>query len=410
MIESMRRFKAEVFKALAHPTRIAIIEQLCVGEISVGRLCETIGIEQANASQHLAVLRNKHLVETRKQANQIVYRLRDPALGTVLEALRKFFLAHLSDALELLREEQQNGGPTKSMKRSKPSQEIHPRWRRQSRYSHRRNRDDQDRLKAPGGCKVPDDARGRLTVAFPRKEQFIMQLTIRDVIKFLDVSESTVTRWIKRRGMPAQYVGGQYRFNRAELLEWATANQIKVSLQMFDQMEADSQPVPTLTEALDAGGIFHGLHVADKGHALRALVEVLPLPEEIDRELVLQLFLAREASASTAIGDGIAIPHVRNPIVLHVSQPMVTLAFLEQPVDFGALDGKPVDVLFSIISPTNRSHLQLLSRLSFALHDERFREAVTRHAPREQITEELRRVESGMGAAGGAGGMARSPS
>ena len=124
---------------------------------------------------------------------------------------------------------------------------------------------------------------------------------------------------------------------------------------------------------------------------------MLPLPEGIDRELVLRLFLAREASASTAIGDGIAIPHVRNPIVLHVSRPTVTLAFLEQPVDFGALDGKPVHVLFSIISPTNRSHLQLLSRLSFALHDEKFRKAVNRPAPREEIMQELRRVEAGMG-------------
>ena len=233
-----------------------------------------------------------------------------------------------------------------------------------------------------------------------------MQLTIRDVTKFFDVSEPTVTRWIKRRGMPAQYVGGQYHFNRAELLEWATANQIKVSLQMFDQLEADSQSVPTLTESLEAGGVHYGLRDTDKDQALRALVEVLPLPDGIDRELVLRLFLAREASASTAIGDGIAIPHVRNPIVLHVSRPMVTLAFLERAVEFGALDGQPVHVLFSIISPTNRSHLQLLSRLSFALHDDRLRKAVNHHAPRDKIIEELRRVEAGMGTTTGGGGKA----
>lgn len=233
-----------------------------------------------------------------------------------------------------------------------------------------------------------------------------MQLTVRDVTKFFDVSESTVTRWIKRRGMPAQYVGGQYHFNRAEILEWATANQIKVSLQMFDELDADSQPVPTLTEALEAGGIFYGLRDTDKDHALRALVEVLPLPEGIDRELVLRLFLAREASASTAIGDGIAIPHVRNPIVLHVSRPTVTLAFLERPIGFGALDGQPVHVLFSIISPTNRSHLQLLSRLSFALHDPKLRKTVNHHAPQEEIMRELGRIESGMGAAGKGGKVA----
>jgi ArsR family transcriptional regulator len=118
MLESMRRFKAGVFQALAHPTRIAIIEHLCVGEMSVGQLCEKIGIEQANASQHLAVLRNKHLVETRKQGNQIVYRLRDPALATVLGALRKFYLSHLSELQTLLREEQKQSD--EPIKRGKP--------------------------------------------------------------------------------------------------------------------------------------------------------------------------------------------------------------------------------------------------------------------------------------------------
>ena len=122
MIDSMRRFKAGVFQALAHPTRIAIIENLCLGEMSVGKLCEKIGIEQANASQHLAVLRSKQLVDTRKDGNQILYRLRDPALATVLEALRKFFLTHLNEALKLLREEeeQQNDEPSKPATPRKP--------------------------------------------------------------------------------------------------------------------------------------------------------------------------------------------------------------------------------------------------------------------------------------------------
>ena len=225
-----------------------------------------------------------------------------------------------------------------------------------------------------------------------------MQLSIRDITKLLNVAEGTVSRWIKQRGLPAQQVGGQYRVNRAELLEWATANQVRVSLELFDRLESDSESVPSLAEALGTGGIHYGLEDSDKDRALRALVQILPLPDGIDRELLLRLFLAREASASTAIGDGIAIPHVRNPIVLHVAKPAITLAFLSQPVDFGALDGKPVHVLFSIISPTNRSHLQLLSRLSFALHDGKLRETVARQAAREEILQEVRRVEAGMGA------------
>jgi PTS system nitrogen regulatory IIA component len=223
-----------------------------------------------------------------------------------------------------------------------------------------------------------------------------MQLNIRDLTKLLDASESTVARWIKQRGLPAQQVGGQYRINRAELLEWATANQVRVSLDLFNNLETDAETVPTLAEALETGGIYYGLQDTNKDHALRALVQILPLPEGVDRELLLRLFLAREASASTAIGNGIAIPHVRNPIVLHVARPAVVLAFLKQAVDFGALDGKPVHVLFSIISPTNRSHLQLISRLSFALHDSQLRETVVRQAAQDEILKEVRRVEASM--------------
>ena len=230
-----------------------------------------------------------------------------------------------------------------------------------------------------------------------------MQLTLREVSKFLDAAESTVIRWIKQRGLPAQHVGGQYRFNRAELLEWATANQIKVSVEMFDHLETEDEPPPNLTDALERGGIFHHVPDTNKDRALRSLVQALPLPEGIDRELLLRLFLAREAAASTGIGDGIALPHVRNPIVLHVPRPMVTLCFLEKPIDFGALDGKPVHVLFSLICPTMRCHLQMMARLSYALHDAQFKHVVLRQGQRDEVLHEARRIEEALHGSGKAG-------
>lgn len=111
MLDSMRRFKAGIFQALAHPTRVAIVEFLQGGELTVNQLCEKVDIEQANASQHLAVLRNKHIVQTRKEGNQIFYALRDPLLGKVLQAMRDFFHAHINEAMEMLREEQREAEP-----------------------------------------------------------------------------------------------------------------------------------------------------------------------------------------------------------------------------------------------------------------------------------------------------------
>lgn len=104
MAESLRRFKADIFQALAHPTRIAIIELLVDRELSAGELIEKLGMEQANISQHLAVLRAKQLVLNRKVGNQVFYSVRDPIIGKILALMRRYFQKHLKDTLELLDE------------------------------------------------------------------------------------------------------------------------------------------------------------------------------------------------------------------------------------------------------------------------------------------------------------------
>jgi DNA-binding transcriptional ArsR family regulator len=105
MQDSMRRFKAGVFQALAHPTRIAIVELLRdEREVPVSKILERLGLEQANVSQHLSVLRAKQLVVGRKEGNQVFYSLRDPVVGMVLELMRLYFQSHLQEALAMLRD------------------------------------------------------------------------------------------------------------------------------------------------------------------------------------------------------------------------------------------------------------------------------------------------------------------
>jgi nitrogen PTS system EIIA component len=223
-----------------------------------------------------------------------------------------------------------------------------------------------------------------------------MQLTVRDVATLLNVSERTIYRWIKDRTIPAYRISEQYRFHRAELLEWATARRIGVSAEIFQEAEDTSARMPSLSEALLAGGIVYRLGGTSKESVLRAAVEAMHLPDEVDREQLLRILVAREALASTGVGDGIAIPHVRNPIVLHVPRSTITLCFLERPVDFGALDGQPVHCLFTMVSPTVRAHLHLLSRLAFALREPGFQGVIRRQGLRDEILVELRRVESSL--------------
>jgi ArsR family transcriptional regulator len=110
MQDALRRFKAQIFQALAHPTRIAVIEALRDGELPAGRLQELLKVEQANLSQHLAVLRSRHVVVARKAGNQVFYSVRDPALIEVLELLKRYFYSHLNETLAMLGELEQPAG------------------------------------------------------------------------------------------------------------------------------------------------------------------------------------------------------------------------------------------------------------------------------------------------------------
>jgi PTS system nitrogen regulatory IIA component len=222
----------------------------------------------------------------------------------------------------------------------------------------------------------------------------VKKLTVRDAAALLNVSEKNVHRWIEQGELPAYRINDQYRINRAELLEWATSRRLHVSPEIFAEAEGEAGPVPTLGDALAAGGIHYGVGGRDKASVLRAVVDSLELPADVDREFLYEVLLAREALGSTGVGDGIAIPHVRNPIVLHLPHPSVTLSFLEHPVDFGSLDGRPVTTLFTLVSPTVRAHLHLLSRLAFVLRDPEFKAVVGRQAPREEIHTALRAVEA----------------
>ena len=109
MPDSLRQFKAEIFQALAHPTRIAILDLLREGELTVGTFVERLNLEQANLSQHLAILRAKQMVTTRKAGNQVFYSLRDPLIWKVLDLMRRYFQKQVGESMAMLEELEKAG-------------------------------------------------------------------------------------------------------------------------------------------------------------------------------------------------------------------------------------------------------------------------------------------------------------
>src|SRR5437899_3331389 len=135
-----------------------------------------------------------------------------------------------------------------------------------------------------------------------------MKLTVRDAAQLLSVSEKTIYRWIKQGVIPAYQISDQYRFNRAELLEWATSRRINVSPEIFAEPNGGEVAPPSLSEALKTGGVHYRVGGTDKPSVLHAVVDMIKLPEEVDREFLYQVLLAREALGSTGLGRGSRFP------------------------------------------------------------------------------------------------------
>jgi PTS system nitrogen regulatory IIA component len=217
-----------------------------------------------------------------------------------------------------------------------------------------------------------------------------MRLTIREASRFLGVNEDTAARWIGQRGLPAHRVSDRWYVHPMELWEWAVAQGLPVSRALLDEGRRDTDPLPSLVELLREGGVFHDVPGDTKADVLHEVVARLPLPPEQDRPFLLD---AREALGSTGIGDGIAIPHVRNPIVLNIERPFVTLCLLRKSVPFDAIDGQPVHALFVVISPSVPAHLRILASLGFALHDKGVRDLLRSRAAADAIMARLAFVE-----------------
>lgn len=219
-----------------------------------------------------------------------------------------------------------------------------------------------------------------------------MQLTARDAARLLGVSEAAMHKWLRSGELPATRVNERYRLNKVDLLEFASSRNLAIAPELLADLEPPD--LPSLTEAIRAGGVHRDVSGTDKASILRAVVDRLPLPAQTDRARLHSVLLAREVLGSTGFGNGIAIPHPRNPIVLHIAKPAVAICYLDRPVDFEALDGKPVHTLITLVSPSTRAHLHLLAIVAAALRDPGVLAQLQAKAGIGELLPEIARVEA----------------
>ena len=221
-----------------------------------------------------------------------------------------------------------------------------------------------------------------------------MELTINDIVKIFAVPEDTVNNWIEKKDMPCIKANEQYRFNYIELLDWALQKKIQLTPEVLSLGDRENYEVCVLYQAIKNGRIHYDVPGDNREEVLKSIVDILPLPSKLNRKSLWQKLIAREKMMATALGNGIAIPHVRNPVVLNIEQPSISLCFLKKTVDFKAIDGKPVFILFILLSPSVKSHLTLLSRLAYCLQSTKLQGYLQAKATQEEILAEIRILES----------------
>jgi nitrogen PTS system EIIA component len=216
-----------------------------------------------------------------------------------------------------------------------------------------------------------------------------MELNSTEVAKLLGIPEEDVRGWARGGKLPHLEVQDRLRFNRQAILEWALSRGHPLNIETH---EVEPDGLPPLSELFAAHRFHYDLPGRTFAEVLRAALEVFELPPGTDKELIYDLLVSREKLMTTALGDGLAVPHLRVPVVVNVPRPALGVFFTSEPIEMGALDGKPVHTLFLLLSLTPRQHLELLARLAFLFRKPEFVKLLRERATPEVLLDWIQRT------------------
>lgn len=204
-----------------------------------------------------------------------------------------------------------------------------------------------------------------------------MDLKIKDVAELLNVSETTIRRWLQEGKIPAYRMHHQYRFSRIEIENWMMNFRLKKEEPVeeeeiypkssHDKISAGSQQF-SLFRAIHRGTILHEDLGSSKEEIIKRSLEKIATPLSLDGEVITELFLDRERLMPTALCNGLAVPHTRD-FLLDGPHDVVSIAFLPKPIDWGALDGMPTHILFFLFAANDKRHLHLLAKIAHLSND-----------------------------------------
>lgn len=230
-----------------------------------------------------------------------------------------------------------------------------------------------------------------------------MDLKIKDVAELLNVSETTIRRWLQDEKIPAYKIHGQYRFSRIEIESWVLRHKLghadgtspfsipleikshpsKGSSKEQEKATGGSQKF-SLYRALHKGQVILKVPGSTKEEVIRNCTRELSSTLKLDGEVLSELLIDREKLQSTALNNGIAVPHTRD-FVLSAMHDVVAVAYPEKPIPYGALDGKPIHTLIFLFACHDKRHLHLLAKIAHLSSQSRALNLLLKRPPKEKL-------------------------
>jgi PTS system nitrogen regulatory IIA component len=194
-----------------------------------------------------------------------------------------------------------------------------------------------------------------------------MDLKLKDVTELLNVSEATIKRWISDGKIPYYRLHNQYRFSRSEIENWVLSCKQGGDFSPFDDEGSPKEKLGTqqfgLFRAVHKGGVYSQIEGDTKEEVIRNAMQKIAQDLHLDAEVITELLIDRENLMPTALSNGIGVPHTRD-FLLQESYDVIAVVFPAKPIEYGALDGKPVHTLFFLFACDDKRHLHLLAKLA----------------------------------------------
>lgn len=219
-----------------------------------------------------------------------------------------------------------------------------------------------------------------------------MELTISDLANHLGVSPDTIERWLRQGKLPASRSGATVSFKFDDLKKWALNNNINFKLSEKTENKAQIETGICLSDAISQGGVYFDISADSIDGTLKGCLEKITSIPDQHKESLFEQLMERELALSTGIGNGFAIPHPRQQQE-YLEAPLVCVCFLKDPVDYNALDSKPVTVLFLILCPDLKLHLHLLSALSGCLRDFDFIQFINTQPSQDDLIKRIKSLQ-----------------